>query len=75
MKYRRKKTLVLCAVSKGVSATIRADRLAEVSQSLGMERHNENKANDENLWKKLWLNLDGILSTVKQFKQEEDKYL
>jgi len=49
--------------------------LAEVSQSLGTERHNENKAIDGNLLNKVWRNLDGILSTVKQFEQEEDKYL
>jgi hypothetical protein len=49
--------------------------LAEVSQSLRAKRHNENKAIDENLWNKVWRNLDGILSTVKQFEQEEDKYL
>jgi hypothetical protein len=41
--------------------------LAEVSQSLKMERHNEKKAADENLWNKVWRNLDGILNTVKQF--------
>ena len=34
---------------KGVSAAIRSDRLTEVSQSLGAERHNE-KSFDENLW-------------------------
>jgi hypothetical protein len=62
-------------IFKGVSAAIRAYRLTEVSQSLGTERHNENKATDENLWKKLWRNLNGILSMVKQFEQEEDKYL
>jgi hypothetical protein len=65
VKHRRKKTLGLCTIFKGVSATIRADRLVEVSQSLGTERHNENKAIDENLWNKLWRNLDGVLSTVK----------
>ena len=75
MKHRRKKTLGLCAIFKGISAATRAYRLAEVSQSIGTERHNENKAIDENLWKKVWRNLNRILSTVKQFKQEEDKYL
>jgi len=60
---------------KGVSAAIRAYRLAEVSQSLGTESPNENEAIEENLWNKLWRKLDGVLSTVKQFEQEEDKYL
>jgi hypothetical protein len=75
VKHRRKKTLGLCAIFKEVSATIRADRLDEVSQSLGTELHNENDAIVENLWNKLWRNLDGVLSKVKQFKQEENKYL
>ena len=65
MKHRRKKTLGLYAIFKGVSAAIRAYRFDEVSQSLGTERHNENKAIDGNLWNKVWRNLDGILSTVK----------
>jgi hypothetical protein len=75
VKHRRKKTLGLCAIFKGVSAAIIAYRWAEVSQSLGTERHNEKIATDENLWKEVWPNLNGILSTVKQFKQQVDKYL
>ena len=47
MKQRRiKKTLGLSAIFKWVAATIGVDRLAEVSQSLGTERHNGNKAID-----------------------------
>ena len=75
MKHRRIKTLGLCTIFKGVSATIRADRLVEVSQSLGTERRNGNKAIDGKLCNELWCNLDGVLSTVKQFEQEEDKDL
>ena len=58
---------------KGVSSTIGADELAEVSQPLETELQDRNETIDEKLWNDFWDNLDGILSTVKQFEPEEDK--
>jgi hypothetical protein len=75
VKQRRIKKLGLCAIFKGVSVTIGIDSLAEVTQSMGTEPPNGWNAIDEKLWDELWRKLEGILSTVKKFKLEEDKVL
>lgn len=58
---------------KGVSAAIGANELAEVSQPLETELHNENEAIDDELWNNFWDNLSQVLQTVKQFEPEENK--
>lgn len=58
---------------KGVSATIGADKLAEVSQPLEAELHNENKDIDEMLWNDFWDNLAGVLSAIKQAEPDENE--
>jgi hypothetical protein len=42
---------------------------------MGTEPPNGWNAIDEKLWDELWRKLEGILSTVKKFKLEEDKVL
>jgi hypothetical protein len=75
VKHRRKKTLGLYAIFKEVSAATRADRLTKVSQSLGAERHNENKASMKIYGTKFGVISMGFSARKKQFEQEEDKYL
>jgi signal transduction histidine kinase/DNA-binding response OmpR family regulator/purine-cytosine permease-like protein/HPt (histidine-containing phosphotransfer) domain-containing protein len=58
---------------KGVSSTIGADGLAEVSQPLETELHNGSEAIDEKLWNNFWDNLGKTLTTLKQLEPEEDE--
>ncbi len=58
---------------KGVSATIGADELAEVSQPLETELHNGNGSINNKLWNDFWSHLEAILSTVKLLEPEENK--
>jgi two-component system sensor histidine kinase/response regulator len=56
---------------KGVSSTIGANGLAEVSQPLETELRSGNEDIDEKLWDDFWSHLDAILSVVKQLESEE----
>ena len=56
---------------KGVSSTIGANGLAEVSQPLETELRSGNENIDEKLWDDFWSHLDAILSVVKQLESEE----
>ncbi|MEK9629327.1 MAG: response regulator [Nitrospinota bacterium] len=56
---------------KGVSSTIGANGLAEVSQPLEEELRNGNENIDKKLWEDFWNHLDAILSVVKQLEPEE----
>ena len=58
---------------KGVSATIGANGLAEVSQPLETELNKGNNAIDDKLWDDFWNNLDEILSTIKLLEPREDQ--
>jgi PAS domain S-box-containing protein len=58
---------------KGVSSTIGANGLAEVSQPLETELRNGNKSIDDHIWDDFWSHLDAILNTVKQLETKEDE--
>ncbi|MBN4078281.1 response regulator [Nitrospina gracilis] len=57
---------------KGVSSTIGADGLAEVSQPLETGLHN-GESIDEKLWNDFWGKLDHLLGTLKQLAPKESK--
>lgn len=55
---------------KGVSATIGATQLADVSQPLETELHNGEAIADK-VWEEFWVSLDQVLMAVKQLEIDE----